>query len=174
MLLALVFLLTFCSAIAVIGPAVYVATLSLTAFMANTLITIAIFVAAKSFSDKNTLTKGISSKISFILELIGKIALLIISTSIAILIVNPILLSEAIYAGFIAAIICSIILFLYNYKKISIKEKEMNKKILKTTTLFCLFVFASSVLVGYYSIEAQPIIINGQGVEDKQPLQTQS
>jgi hypothetical protein len=166
-LLLLILSLTFCNAIAVIGPAVYVATLSITAFLANTIITVAIFVAAKTVSNKNTLSKGISSKISLALEIIGKIALLIISTTLAILIVNPILISEAILTGVIAAIICGIILFLYNYKKLSISEKQTKRGIIISTALFCIFVLISSTLVGYYSIEIKPVVVNGQGVEQK-------
>jgi len=163
----LILLLTFCSAIAVIAPVVYVATLSLTAFLANTIITIAIFIAAKSFSSKNELKKGLTQKISFVFELIGKTALLIISTTLAILIVNPILISEAIITGIVAAIICAIILFFYNYKKSSIKNSELKKKLVKTSLIFCIFVFISSTLVGYYSIETKVIILNGQGVNQQ-------
>lgn len=176
-ILTLVFILSslsFCSAIAIIAPAVYVATLSITAFLANTIVTIAIFIAAKSFSNKNTLTKGVSTKIGFALELIGKILLLLASTTIAILIVNPILIQEAIYTGILAAIICGAILFLYNYKKISISEKETKKNILLSAAIFCIFVFISSSFVGYFSIETKAIVINGQGVEQSQTLQSPS
>ncbi len=171
-LLSLLLLLTFCSAIAVIAPVVYVATLSITAFLANTIITIAIFIAAKSFSSKNELGKGLTQKVSFFLEIIGKTSLLIVSTTLAILIVNPILISEAIFTGIVAAVICAIILFFYNYKKFSIKNTEIKKKIIKTTAIFCIFVFISSTLVGYYSIETKVILLDGQGVNQQKVTQT--
>jgi len=168
-ILLFLFLFSFSSAIAVIAPVVYVATLSLTAFLANTIITIAVFIAAKSFSNKDTINKKkLSSKIGFVMEIIGKTTLLILSTIVAIIIVNPVLFNEAIYTGLIAAIICEIILFLYNYKKISIVDIQTKKIMLKSITIFCIFVFISSSLVGYYSIETKAIIINGQGIEQQQ------
>ncbi len=170
---SLIFLLSFCSSIAVIAPAVYVATLSITAFLANILITVAVFIAAKSFSSKNALSKGISTKIGFAIEIIGKTTLLITSTAIAIIIVNPILISEAILTGVLASIICGIILFLYNYKRISISQSKTKKSIIISALIFCTFVFFSSALVGYYSIEIKPIVQEGKGVtQTSQELQS--
>ncbi|MFA6065504.1 MAG: hypothetical protein WCW44_00885 [archaeon] len=167
-------LLSFCSAIAVIPPAIYVATLSLTAFLANIFITIAIFIAAKSFSNKNTLSKGLTQKIGFGLELIGKTALLIICTTFAIALINPILINEAILTGGIAAGMCAIILFLYNYKKLSIKNSESRKRILKTILVFSIFVFISSSIGGYYSIETKILLVNGQEANQTQSMQNNS
>jgi hypothetical protein len=150
-LLILAILPALVNAIAVIVP-VYVATLSIIAFVSNILITIAVYAAAKGFFNRKSFGHNFSEKLSILLDIFGKAALLIITTTISILWLSPVTTEESLATGLVAASISLIVIFLNSYRKMSILPKE-RAKIARGIAGFCIFVFLSCSVIAYFSVE---------------------
>ncbi len=157
-------------AIAVIPPAMYIATLSIIAFISNLLITAAVYAAAKGMFSANTFKKGFSSTLGLVLEIIGKAALIIISTTIAVLAINPITIEESIIAGIIAATITLIALLFNAYKRLAILEGKEKRAILKEALLVFVFVILASSAASYASIELKAITTQGYDAPVQKPV----
>ncbi len=147
-------------AIAIIPPALYVASLSIIAFISNILITTAVFAAAKGAFGTGKVGKNFSSKLNLILEIIGNAVLIVISITIAVFAINPITLEDSILAGIIAALITLGILLLNAYKRLSIVKKNEKKSIL--TGLFAVFAFViiAGSIAAYSSVELKAVSSN--------------
>ncbi len=154
---ALLFFITYAHAIAIIAPVVYVATISIIAFISNILISVAAYSAAKGFFGRKSFGTKFSSKLNLTLEIIGKAILLIITTTIAVFLLNPLTLQEAIISGAVAAIISLTILLLSSYKKIALISKEEKRRAFIEIGLFCTFIFFSCAIISFISIEIQNV-----------------
>ncbi len=134
-------------AIVIVPPVVYFATLSIATFISNSIIALLALLAVSGIVNKKVFGKKISELFSAFFSGIKIIFISLFSMLISIFIIWPIELISIIQGSLVAALICFCFLFISDYSKFRIVNKERKSKIIKSSLIFSiiiLFVFGIS------------------------------
>lgn len=131
-------------AIVFIPPVIYIATLSLGAFIINISIFIAIWLATQGIINRLYFGKALHQIIRIFLGIFGKAVVLFAASVISILFFNPLNPKEVIISSILAGILCLIFIFLGNFKEYRLVQK---KEKLATIGSMLLFFILTAIII---------------------------
>lgn len=170
--IVLLFLVLFAAsvqAIAIILPTVYIATLSLAAFVAQLVVGIVAWFAVQMFARKELAGKKFSPWLALFFETIGKLAVAFIAVFAALWLVNPIEIVGISLAAALSALASFFLLFLSGFRRFFLASDAQKRELFRSAAVFSLWVFAISGLALFLSMEIKEVVLPDQPVLSDQP-----
>lgn len=157
-------------AIVFVPPVIYIATLSLGAFVVNVFAFFAVWFAAKGLIDRVYFGKPMHELVRLFFNFLGKFAIFFAASAVSMLILDPLSKKEVLTASVLAGILSLVLTFLNNFREYRLELK--GKKFLRAGSMifFSLIVFAVTYISALRALEVRILRIEdskGGAVEYK-------
>lgn len=141
------------SAVVILPPIVYFASISIASFLANALISLGALAAVAGVANWKLFNSPASAIISALFGIASKLFIGILSMTVALIAFFPVSMQQIILSASSVLVVSAILLFLRDYRLFRASPKTMKLQLLKQTVAFALFfaiIFAPSA---YFAIE---------------------
>ncbi|MBU1975256.1 MAG: hypothetical protein KKG59_02515, partial [Nanoarchaeota archaeon] len=148
------------TALVFIPPIIYFASVSLIGFITNMFLFLAVWLAIKGFINRSYFGKPVHEIVSIVLGWIGKIVIIILSAIVPLLVLKPIIPLEIAISSLIAGVICLIVLFLNDFRRIRLIQKKEKLAMVRSVTLLSLVVIIITFASASFALETKALHID--------------
>ncbi len=172
-LLFLIILIQHTFAIAIVAPTVYIVTLSITAFIANILISLTAWTAINGFTSKTYAGKKLSEILSFIFSGVKNSIIYVFSLAIVLIFIKPLDLESSIAIGILSSVIAFGLFLLVDSKKIILSDSKARIQIIQSVLFFIIFIFITSSASIFLALETK-LLTTKEPIKETQIIQVLS
>jgi len=141
------------SAIVIVPPMVYFASISIAGFLANALISLGALAAVAGVANWKLFNSPMSAIISAIFGAASRLFLGIFTMMVALIMFFPISVQQIVFSAFAVLVMSAFLLFLRDYRLFRASQKTVKMRLLGTTAVFALFFAIVFVPSAYFSVE---------------------
>jgi hypothetical protein len=149
------------SAIVFVPPVIYIATLSLGAFVVNVFAFFAVWFAAKGLIDRLYFGKPMHELIRLFFSLLGKFAILFIAAAVSVATLDPLNKKEVLAASVLAGVLGLVLIFLSSFREYRLEPKNKKVYFAGSMMFFSLVVFGVTYASALRALEIKILRIGG-------------
>lgn len=149
------------SAIVFVPPVIYIATLSLGAFVVNVFAFFAVWFAAKGLIDRLYFGKPMHELVRLFFGLLGKFLIFFIAAAASLAMLDPLNKKEVLAASLLAGVLGLVFIFLSNFREYRLEPKNKKVYFAGSMMLFSLAVFGVTYASALRALEVKILRIEG-------------